>query len=294
MSDAKISEAAVDVAAFAVPAAVPTLEDAKRVVRQVVALYLQHSQPAELADASVVEQIAQQWDGCQYDAPGEMVDIGAAIRRAGKLLSAELAEQQGVDGYDKLADLIARLYMARDMERAGAWSYLFAEAADALAATGKQQVGEVLGDAVRALPSEWRERAEELDLGDAAGVTHHWKLKDCADELEAALAARQPGAQVPVGQVRTRVDGVFIAELFPGVADRVSNMAPLYVAPPAQGIDLGQQQDAARWRWVREQNGVTVSVEEADDDGDMTFVTGHTPEELDAAIDSQRDAAPGV
>ena len=65
-------------------------------------------------------------------------------------------------------------------------------------------------------------------------------------------------------------------------------------APPAQGIDLGQEQDAARWRWVREQNGVTVSVEEADDDGDMTFVSGHTPEELDAAIDGQRDAAPGV
>ena len=37
-----------------------------------------------------------------------------------------------------------------------------------------------------------------------------------------------------------------------------------------------------------------MSVEEADDDGDMAFVSGHTPEELDAAIDGQRDAAPGV
>lgn len=68
----------------------------------------------------------------------------------------------------------------------------------------------------------------------------------------------------------------------------------IYYTPPAQGIDLAQQQDAARWRWVREQNGVTVSVEEADDDGDLTFVSGHTPEELNAAIDSQRDAAAGV
>lgn len=66
-----------------------------------------------------------------------------------------------------------------------------------------------------------------------------------------------------------------------------------WIAPAPQGVDLGQQ-DAARWRWVREQNGVTVSVEEADDDGDMTFVSGHTPEELDAAIDSQRDAGAGV
>lgn len=70
--------------------------------------------------------------------------------------------------------------------------------------------------------------------------------------------------------------------------------ALLNAAPPAQGIDLGQQEDAARWRWVREQNGVSVSVEEADDDGDMAFVSGHTPEELDAAIDGQRDAAPGL
>ena len=69
---------------------------------------------------------------------------------------------------------------------------------------------------------------------------------------------------------------------------------PGNAAPPAQGIDVGQQQDAARWRWVREQHGVTVSVEEADDDGDMTFVSGHTPEELDAAIDGQRDEGTGV
>lgn len=74
----------------------------------------------------------------------------------------------------------------------------------------------------------------------------------------------------------------------------ILRMLPTLAASPAQGIDLGQQQDAARWRWVREQNGVTVSVEEADDDGDMAFVSGHTPEQLDAAIDGQRDAAPGV
>lgn len=46
-----------------------------------------------------------------------------------------------------------------------------------------------LGDAVRALPAEWRERAEELSVDDAIGLTHQLKLKDCADELEAALAS---------------------------------------------------------------------------------------------------------
>lgn len=57
-------------------------------------------------------------------------------------------------------------------------------------------------------------------------------------ELKAALAARQPVGE-PVGRVRTRVDGEFIAELLPGVADRVSNMAPLYLLQPAQAVDLG-------------------------------------------------------
>lgn len=56
---------------------------------------------------------------------------------------------------------------------------------------------------------------------------------DRIEELEEALAARQPVGE-PVGQVRTRVDGGFIAELLPGVADRVSNLAPLYAAPPPQ------------------------------------------------------------
>lgn len=70
--------------------------------------------------------------------------------------------------------------------------------------------------------------------------------------IEAALAARQPVGE-PVGQVRTRVDGGFIAELFPGVADRVSNFAPLYAAPPAQAVDLGAvrallQRRIEQWR----------------------------------------------
>lgn len=37
-------------------------------------------QPRELTGA--LEQIAESWDGCMYDAPGETVDIGADLRRA--------------------------------------------------------------------------------------------------------------------------------------------------------------------------------------------------------------------
>ncbi|MGY4892336.1 UNVERIFIED_CONTAM: hypothetical protein EX528_18840 [Xanthomonas axonopodis] len=47
----------------------------------------------------------------------------------------------------KRKDLIYRLYMARDMQRAGGWSYLFAEAADALEATHTQPAAAKDGDA---------------------------------------------------------------------------------------------------------------------------------------------------
>jgi len=46
--------------------------------------------PAAVASLpAVLEQIAQGWDGCMYDAPGETLDIGADIRAAAKRLLAE-------------------------------------------------------------------------------------------------------------------------------------------------------------------------------------------------------------
>lgn len=77
-------------------------------------------------------------------------------------------------------------------------------------------------------------------------------VTEAMQALREAIATRQPGAHEPVGRVRTRGDGDFIAELFPGVADRVSNMAPLYVAPPAQGIDLHRLVPP---EWLSEQLG---------------------------------------
>lgn len=38
--------------------------------------------PAEPPRVPLIEQIAQQWDGCMYDAPGGEIDIGQAIRSA--------------------------------------------------------------------------------------------------------------------------------------------------------------------------------------------------------------------
>lgn len=160
-----------------------------------------------------------------------------------------------------------------------------------------KQVGEVQGDAL-SLADHITDHLchHEYDIGGRS------ELLACVTE---ALAARQPGAQVPYGWL---ISGHAGGPMFCPASHRhvmEANATDLskeigitivevYATPPAQGIDLGQQEDAARWRWVREQNGVSVSVEEADDDGDMAFVSGHTPEELDAAIDGQRDAAPGV
>lgn len=52
----------------------------------------------------LIEKIAQQWDGCKYDAPGGSIDIGAAIRAtAAKHVSGQEAEltdagKPGCDG----------------------------------------------------------------------------------------------------------------------------------------------------------------------------------------------------
>lgn len=43
--------------------------------------------PAQAVDlGEVIEQIAEQWDGCSYDAVGETIDVGQAIRAAGERL----------------------------------------------------------------------------------------------------------------------------------------------------------------------------------------------------------------
>lgn len=43
--------------------------------------------PAQAVDlTNVIDQIAQQWDGCSYEAVGETIDVGQAIRAAGKRL----------------------------------------------------------------------------------------------------------------------------------------------------------------------------------------------------------------
>ena len=54
------------------------------------------SPPAQSVNlGEVIEQIAEQWDGCSYAAVGETIDIGQAIRAAGKRLTDSRALGNG-------------------------------------------------------------------------------------------------------------------------------------------------------------------------------------------------------
>ncbi|OVE49411.1 hypothetical protein [Chromobacterium violaceum] len=44
---------------------------------------------------AVIEEIAQQWDGCIYDSPSGDIDIGWAIRAAGKRLVSVQQPKEG-------------------------------------------------------------------------------------------------------------------------------------------------------------------------------------------------------
>ncbi|TDB26822.1 hypothetical protein ATCM_03700 [Stenotrophomonas sp. ATCM1_4] len=63
--------------------------------------------PAAAQEAAVIEQIAQQWAGCMYDAPGETIDIGEAIRAAGK----RIAPVAAAPGIYLVSDILSDLSM---------------------------------------------------------------------------------------------------------------------------------------------------------------------------------------
>lgn len=116
----------------------------------------------------------------------------------------------------------------------------------ALAATCKQplQVGEVQGDA-RSLAEHITDHLchHEYDIGGRS------ELLACVTE---ALAARQPGAQKPVGLTGAFLSDVVTAAglvstggqskaLASRISDEAYRLLPLVsAAPPAQGVDLGQ------------------------------------------------------
>lgn len=344
-----------------------------QVVADNIRTWAAHRKPAELAHASVLEQIAQQWDGCQYDAPGEMVDIGAAIRRAGERLSAEQAEQ-GVDAHtlwamaqlapgEGIEDGVRRIEKAlaatgkqqpstfdgggeyyADQHGDGAWAtylrngkgwvYNFGQDDDAeiraksvarelnrqvSAITARMQVGEQQGDAVDELIASWSRQAKERFEKNEFSVVAE-SLIICVHELKAALADRQPGAQMhlpPDGYYKIVYDdaevpdesfartGALDAALRRFEQISVRWNAHLFVrfanntrdctvpnAAPEQGVDLGQFRTQ-----VAELLRMEFDLEVADpedhrhDDG---YGEADRIASKIAALIGQRDAAPGV
>lgn len=139
----------------------------------------------------------------------------------------------------------------------------------AIAATGKQQVGEVqeldveqlknLVSSVHRTVSLGHQRGPYAYSGEDFGRYLAEAARDCRQIMGFldALAARQPAGQEPIGFTTCRngkySTGLFYsrqnAELFlhdidgGGKPDHKAQVVPVYCAPPAQAVDLGQLSD---------------------------------------------------
>ncbi len=198
----------------------------------------------------------------------------------------------------------------------------------ALAATGKRQVGEA---------AILRKAAAVLDMweGDPNATGYMGDFKDACAILEVlALHAAPPAQQADQEYLESldrALEGVIdqrdrYHEVADDIAGHISAITGVDIGEhssancpwqnaieaaesysPAQGIDLGQQQDAARWRAI----APLLSVEWDEDEqlkrwtwidfkGDAPAIPSPTRQEyasVDEAVDAlidQRDAAPGV
>ncbi|WP_407306195.1 hypothetical protein [Acinetobacter sp.] len=76
--------------------------------------------------AEELERIAQSWDGCEYDAPGEILDIGASLRREFSSLTTQSAKQ-GAQVPKVIREAIEAAF-----EEHGDWRYKIAAAVRAI------------------------------------------------------------------------------------------------------------------------------------------------------------------
>lgn len=99
------------------------------------------------------------------------------------------------------------------------------------------------------LPAKWREDARVGVFTCGTGEAYRESLRDCADELESALAASQPVGLEPVAWIEARdlerlaeddpEDPHAFEHVYPGPGEW-GRRVPLYTAPPAQAVDLEQ------------------------------------------------------
>lgn len=297
MSDAKISEAAPLCPDCATPLLFECVGCSKS----------NYPQPAELAEQQGVD-LLKLWEVTEKT--GSM--FGEHLQRFANVLAATGKQQVGEvvpatfdDGGDYYADQHGEGAWATYLRNGKGWVYNFGQGDDAeiraksvarelnrqvAAITARMQVGEVQGDALAAFN-------ECLTPALRVPETAAYRIAVLA-AVQAALAASEPGAQEPVGYLFTDDPAVYAmpgSGFHPGKeppADAI-NVVPVYAAPPAQGIDLGQLRKLAD-RWERTANDKDVAFKDREligmyDKGLMKCVR-----ELRAALIDQRDAAPGV
>lgn len=228
--------------------------------------------------------------------------------------SAELAERQELDFYrehigndlDNLLIGAGVLQVTHEGGYEACWQNTM-DAVERLAATGKQQIGEVQGDALATLSASWRTCAEKHDenareadsIGDMTATVQYLEtksevLRQVAAELEAALAARNPGVQERVAWASTGATGHKVVAM-PGLHKLPYGDYDLYAAPPAQGIDLGQFRPFVQ----AERAHLSGRIERCDAIGsadrlEALQAKARECDRLLTLIDGQRDAASGV
>lgn len=152
-----------------------------------------------------------------------------------------------------------------------------------------QKTGVLTGNALRAYAdARWPDEHAKLQIAENETAREAYRILSVATATSTPAAPGIDLAEMVKSNLRSikslaRVLPISHVSAANIVCEADHAIALIDASPKGGSTDA---QDAARWRVAREQNGVTISVEEADDDGDMHFVSGHTPEELDAAMDA--------
>lgn len=124
------------------------------------------------------------------------------------------------------------------------------------------------------LPAKWREDARVGVFTCGTGEAYRESLRDCADELESALAARQPVGQEPVAWIEARdlerlaeddpEDPYAFEHVYPGPGEW-GRRVPLYTAPPAHAVDLLEVNELLRIWQTHFDSGVRPDDDEPED-----------------------------
>jgi hypothetical protein len=219
------------------------------VLDKALAEYEQRAQPA----TSAIEQIAQDWDGCIYAAPGCDIDIGEAIRTAGKRLSIQSAA-------------------SAEPTRVVAWR--------ARDGHGLPQTDWIDGSPAEDTQSAWE--GGDIEFAYAAPVAAQPSTPEIPDGLksirdaaleEAAAAAEHVGRPVGAGDGDTYITGTS--------ADAAKAIRALKSQPATSTQD---REDAERYRWLK------ANIEEGYELPGAYYIDDGDTSNWDKTIDAARAA----